>query len=732
MPPTILTLQMMIDYAVEEKWKQLVFFDCIGNDECTRPYARPLLNCLFKKGIVASIKSLTDATDLSKVLRIEQHRIGVILLIDDIDLNLEDNLLRRIMVRHKNIRSQVLGEYASWLILSTKWNNTQIFDAVKDWPIGIDSDVSVAMSFLSADVILQVLRQFSNNTCKDLARYERNYDYDRLRRSQSIASPESTFVQDTLSASRTVMVFYTASVFKIRVDGNSSLEKEDWNSWSPGRRFTVKERDRPNQRKDLRQYTMNFGLQNSSRFYESDVEAAGSSSSDQVHTSSVETLTELINLFERCLNVSANITNYVFRETAQITKENNDLVRGLTSGEIDIGAAYFEADLDRNKLLSFSYPIVHFKRSIYFRPPETSSNIFLQPFSPKLLLCVLGTLVLIVAVMEVINYVTLFIHWNEDQEHFGLGEATLWCLSIMCIQGSPWTPRTRAGKTVLLVSLIFSLITYNSYSGFITSILSVKTTMINNVSDFFHYDYAFGCSKSDENYIILKEELRNFYVKALEGNQMKVPEKTGLEKTINGSYAFFIAETVAKRIFRNALMFKRCQISELQTNTPGTLALPISNNSPYKKIINISILRMWQYGMLRKLTLKIKPPLLDCMGVLKYKQARLADVYGAFCILAAGALAALALFFCERAWASRQRLRGIQRRFGISRAQPLNKQPVQDKHEHRSRGNVLLAATLPIKIVGLDREIKTAQAEPRTFVETPGKFHWNTAFNGGT
>ncbi|CAB0036340.1 unnamed protein product [Trichogramma brassicae] len=106
-----------------------------------------------------------------------------------------------------------------------------------------------------------------------------------------------------------------------------------------------------------------------------------------------------------------------------------------------------------------------------------------------------------------------------------------------------------------------------------------------------------------------------------------------------------------------------------------------------------SILRMWQYGMLRKLTLKIKPPLLDCMGVLKYKQARLADVYGAFCILAAGALAALALFFCERAWASRQRLRGIQRRFGISRAQPLNKQPAPDKHEHRSRGNVLLAAT---------------------------------------
>lgn len=53
-----------------------------------------------------------------------------------------------------------------------------------------------------------------------------------------------------------------------------------------------------------------------------------------------------------------------------------------------------------------------------------------------MLLCVLATLVLIVGVMEIINYVTLFIHMREDKAHFGLGEATLWCISIMCMQGS--------------------------------------------------------------------------------------------------------------------------------------------------------------------------------------------------------------------------------------------------------------------------------------------------------
>lgn len=176
--------------------------------------------------------------------------------------------------------------------------------------------------------------------------------------------------------------------------------------------------------------------------------------------------------------------------------------------------------------------------------------------------------------------------------------------------------------------------------------------------------------------------MRNFYVKTLESNQMKVPEKLGLERTINGSYAFFIAETVAKRILRTSLMFKRCKISELQTNTPGTLALPISNNSPYKKIINVSILRMWQYGILRKLTLKIKPPLLDCMGVLKFKQASLADVYGAFCILGAGASLALVLFFFERAWVSRK---GLKRKFGLRKM-------LIAQRQNMARNDVLVAA----------------------------------------
>lgn len=32
MPPTILTLQMIIDFADELRWKQVIIFDCIGSN----------------------------------------------------------------------------------------------------------------------------------------------------------------------------------------------------------------------------------------------------------------------------------------------------------------------------------------------------------------------------------------------------------------------------------------------------------------------------------------------------------------------------------------------------------------------------------------------------------------------------------------------------------------------------------------------------------------------------
>lgn len=79
------------------------------------------------------------------------------------------------------------------------------------------------------------------------------------------------------------------------------------------------------------------------------------------------------------------------------------------------------------------------RRNIYIRPPEsgTMRDIFLQPFNSRMLLCVALMHLLIIVVIGTINYAARNALRSEDgsKNHPALGESTLWCISILCMQG---------------------------------------------------------------------------------------------------------------------------------------------------------------------------------------------------------------------------------------------------------------------------------------------------------
>lgn len=67
--------------------------------------------------------------------------------------------------------------------------------------------------------------------------------------------------------------------------------------------------------------------------------------------------------------------------------------------------------------------------------------------------------------------------------------------------GSPWYPKSLSGKITLLISLIFALVIYNAYAGFITSILSVQAAGIKSLTDLLFNNYKLGYSGNDDEYI---------------------------------------------------------------------------------------------------------------------------------------------------------------------------------------------------------------------------------------
>jgi len=62
-------------------------------------------------------------------------------------------------------------------------------------------------------------------------------------------------------------------------------------------------------------------------------------------------------------------------------------------------------------------------------------DIFLRPFNSELLGCVAGMYFIMLIAMATVIYAAKTALHDDDEKHVGIGEATLWCFSIMCMQG---------------------------------------------------------------------------------------------------------------------------------------------------------------------------------------------------------------------------------------------------------------------------------------------------------
>jgi len=86
------------------------------------------------------------------------------------------------------------------------------------------------------------------------------------------------------------------------------------------------------------------------------------------------------------------------------------------------------------------------RRNIYFRRPETGAmrDIFLAPFSPRLIASVVATGVVIAIAMVLVSVSKAkrngrqesSTHRKSSETKWSLGEAIVWSVSVLCMQGS--------------------------------------------------------------------------------------------------------------------------------------------------------------------------------------------------------------------------------------------------------------------------------------------------------
>ncbi|XP_070158711.1 uncharacterized protein [Polyergus mexicanus] len=485
--------------------------------------------------------------------------------------------------------------YISWLMVTTRNTDSAIDTVLRDLNIGIDSDVVVATSPLLNDAVSwKYAQKYRDKICRSFRRYGDRFKFTGPSKRRNVENATINLSYATLE-NRSVS-FYLMHTYKIRHSDNTSLIVQYLGFWNPDS-HTLKPPISVKLRSDFKGLPIIFGVLN-----------------------------------------------------------------GTSDGQTDIAEAEATVN-DIEPLLDFATIVtnsVNARRNIYYHPLETGTmrDIFLQPFDNRLLGCVAGTYFIMLIAMATVIYVTKTI-LHKDQRYIGIGESALWCLSIMCMQGSPWSPRTPSGKTLLLFSLIFSLVMYNAYAGFITSILSVQVTGIKSITDLLLNNFKLGYSAADDTYIRNANDsnLRQLYIKAFNSRESRLETRTGLMKAVKGRYGFFVSATLARRALKTTFIQERCLLKELLLpQTLTVVALPMAKSCPYRKIINLNILRIYERGVLDKIQERMLPTMPRCAASAAFHSARLTDVYSAFFLLTAGMLIAVSIGIIERIWNKRKQM----------------------------------------------------------------------------
>ncbi|XP_034944276.1 uncharacterized protein [Chelonus insularis] len=643
--PSPMTLQLILEYSKWRSWNQIVLFDDLSASYDALSYIKPLLRCLSDQGMSISFQPIRSPK-LPEVLRIQTHRVGAIVLLDHVNSTSADNVLK--IASNKRL----FDYYISWLLITSRPNDASIDISLRNLSIGINTDVIIATS--SRLNQYTQTRDFWNKTCKALRDYTTTYEYIDTNNEENIIENVTQNLDYSPKINSTVC-FYLVHIYKIKISDNFSLIVDPLGSWSPGMLMIKLPMDVV-LRNNFHRLPIIVGVLN------------GTSESQDEENSSYEDgnsddspLNDFINFLASSLNASLET---VFHEKVgtMTNKVWSNLLGDIYSGNVDIGLGYITINDDRQRDMTFSHPLIRYTRNIYIRPPESSSmrDIFLQPFNNRLLLCVALMHTLIVLTIGTINYATKNSSYKQSMKGTSFGEATLWCTGIMFMQGSPWKPQTLSGKLALLSSLIFALVTYNAYAGFITSILSVQVTGIKNVNDLLQNNFKVGYSELDDEFMRTTNDsnLRLLYIKAFNSRESRLDTTLGLKKAVDGGYGFFASASLARRTLRTALIQERCSLKEIEVGqTFTTVALPMEKQSPYEKIINLSILKMREHGVIDRIADRMLPDMPKCRDSTTFRSARIADVYSAFIILMIGVVTAISLGIVERIWNNRLNLK---------------------------------------------------------------------------
>ncbi|XP_045447698.1 probable glutamate receptor [Melitaea cinxia] len=323
------------------------------------------------------------------------------------------------------------------------------------------------------------------------------------------------------------------------------------------------------------------------------------------------------------------------------------LLGALTEHSVDIALEPVTAMPSHQTDFDFIFPISKTMYNIYIRHQETSAirDIFLAPFNPKLIACVVCLALIASITIFIISNMT----FHDGCRRISCIDAVIWSMGILCQQGSCWKPSNPAASVLLIVYLLFALVTYNAYAAFITSVLSVRVANVGSLGDVLqspNIKIGYVRNGADQMYLMSTKDvqLNAFYIRGYsEAENLVSSTEEGLIRAAMQDYAFFSGQRAARTTIRSLSQARgRCALRELPVlSTRAQVSFPLPSRSPYARPVLISLLQLRSGGILPRLESVLVPSMPQCKPSSGFASARAADVKSALFVIITGYIAAV-------------------------------------------------------------------------------------------
>ncbi|XP_078382294.1 glutamate receptor ionotropic, kainate 2-like [Oculina patagonica] len=349
----------------------------------------------------------------------------------------------------------------------------------------------------------------------------------------------------------------------------------------------------------------------------------------------------------------------------------------LMSKRADIAVAELAITEEREKVVDFTVPYMHYTEDLLMKKASSSRSIdllqFMNPFDNYVWITILAIVLFISVAVFVLNYFSPYGYKDDNgqgtSEELNFFNSAWFAFASILQQGADNTPRSLSGRILTGSYWFCILILVSTYTANLAAFLTVKNAQhpIRNLEDIVDSPYKVAVVESSSQYELFKtsqyEPYRKIWHKIQKENTIVKNTSEGVQWVREKDEFVFIYD---RPFLRYVAHLQPCDLTTVSGLALAKgLALAFQENDPHVDDFTLAILRLHENDFLNSLRRKWWETNNECPKeqetMLSQTRIDLMSMLGVYVVLGVGIVVAFLTLIAEILWKRRAKQKSMDK-----------------------------------------------------------------------